>query len=155
MRTDTNSKHTQWFYFKVINQNKGSFEFTIHNFYKSKSSYLHGMKPYIKSKRSNQGWSQQGRSIVYEKDEVENCYQLRFTYDFEYPNDEVQFAYCIPYTYSKLQKHILKYQNNYPLIFKKESLCESIVGYDCPLLTITNPSENTNKKVLFSIRPFL
>ena len=33
-------------------------------------------------------------------------YEMNFTYDFKTKDDIVYFAYCLPYTYSKLQSHL-------------------------------------------------
>ena len=52
MRVDSNTRgHHQWFYFKVINQDKvGTIKFNIVNFTKSKSLYTHGMRINVRSK---------------------------------------------------------------------------------------------------------
>lgn len=33
-------------------------------------------------------------------------FQLQFSYDFQYPNQEVYFAYSIPYTFSQLESFL-------------------------------------------------
>lgn len=37
---------------------------------------------------------------------MKNFYTLKFSYYFEFPGDEVYFAYNYPYTYSKLNAFI-------------------------------------------------
>lgn len=40
--------------------------------------------------------------LFYSYYRVGEYFTLSFCYEFEFNNDEVSFAYCIPYTYSKL-----------------------------------------------------
>ena len=71
---------------------------------------------------------------------------------FDYDQDQVWFAYGVPYTFTMLTnflKAIQEIQDNQPkenLVFKKESLGKSLSGVDIPLLTITDFSENNKRK---------
>lgn len=68
MRVDTNSNgHSNWFYFKVSNNQAGlKVKFTICNFTKPQSLYQKGMKPYVLSRRSEQKcFSQSGEGLRY------------------------------------------------------------------------------------------
>ena len=66
MRVDTNTKgHLQWFYFRMSNlKTQVKYRINICNFQKSKTLYLRGMKPYIRSisqtGNSGGGWRQRG-----------------------------------------------------------------------------------------------
>ena len=53
------------------------------------------------------GWHRGGESILYysnniTKDGSSPYYSLTFSYTFPYSNDEVYFAYSVPYTYTRL-----------------------------------------------------
>ncbi len=61
---------------------------------------------------------------------------MSFDYQFEFDNDEVYFAYCIPYTYSDLLTFIREIKNDE--IVQEGKLCISLGGLDVPILTITD-----------------
>ena len=44
--------------------------------------------------------------FLYETLKVLNLYTLTLQYEFEEEDDEVFFAYCIPYTYSQMLHYI-------------------------------------------------
>jgi len=75
---------------------------------------------------------------------------LSFEYEAQYDNDEVQFAYCIPYEYTRMISLVeeLKESKN----VKVENLCYSLSGVPVPLLTITDPSDSVvprlNRKII-------
>ena len=79
-------------------------------------------------------------------------FQLSFEYDFQHPNDKVQFSYSIPYTFSRLQNLMRavskEHHEAFPDIgnqFMKESaLCKSISGLEVPMLTITSRVNKQN-----------
>jgi hypothetical protein len=58
---------------------------------------------------------------------------MSFVYDFILPNDTIQFAYCVPYSYSKLLKLIptLAYAKIMPSL-------KSLSGLSIPVLEITD-----------------
>lgn len=66
---------------------------------------------------------------------------MSFEYTFEYDDDEVQFAYCVPYTYSHLLKFINQLTNKYgdSGYLKVSKLCNSLGALEVPLLTIHQP----------------
>ena len=77
-----------------------------------------------------------GKFLNYQK----RFYELSFTYDFRNKNDTVYFAYCVPYTFSKLQNH-LKALSKLPesdKFLKEEHFCYSLSGISIPILTITS-----------------
>ena len=131
MRVDPNTRgHHQWFFFSVKNQNfVGKVKFNIVNFTKKSSLFTQGQEIYVKSKKNllkhpnqkeNDGWQRAGDNITYGLSKIcksqqvtwsENAmarkrrqkkyYQLSFEYTFTSIQDEVFFAYSVPYTFSK------------------------------------------------------
>jgi hypothetical protein len=119
MQNDTNTVgHTQWFYFKVQNTRAGfPVKFNILNYNKPDSMFNYGMKVSVYSERiaeeKETGWHRACTDISYFKNQVRKDFQftryyntLTFTYEFEYDNDTVFFAYCFPYSYTDLQNDI-------------------------------------------------
>ena len=67
-------------------------------------------------------------------------YTLTFTYEFEYDNDAVHFAYAVPYTYTDLLDDIVAIEMDplrSPLVSRK-TLCKTLAGVNCDYLTITS-----------------
>ena len=167
MRPDTNrtGKH-QWFYFTVKNKTKCRIKFNILNFSKRSSLYQQGMKVSVFSEMATRrakkgleeeerlGWHKTGDLISYgmskltremiEDSQVKKYYySVSFEYYFDYENDTVSFAYCFPYTFSKLTTFLKKITTGQKELgenrFVKEgSICKSLSGIDVPMLTITN-----------------
>jgi hypothetical protein len=71
-------------------------------------------------------------------------YVLTFTHTFGYKEDLCYFAYCLPYTYTDLQRYLLKIDNNSSRskYVRRTELCRTLAGNVCDLLTITAPSES-------------
>lgn len=70
-----------------------------------------GMKPCVYSVKAGKGWERTGSNIQYRKnsihlDEDRAYYSLTFSYEFLHEDDEVFFAYCYPYTYTRLQRFL-------------------------------------------------
>jgi 1,4-dihydroxy-2-naphthoyl-CoA synthase len=65
---------TQWFFFRVVNQDKMKATFFINNFYKSHSLYQIGMKIIIFSMKKfmneGVGWVRGGEEIAYFKNGI-------------------------------------------------------------------------------------
>ena len=72
--------------------------------------------------------------------------RLTFDYEFKHDDDEVFFAYCIPYTYSQLQQDIRFYEKS--SYVKELTLGRTLSGLDIPFLHITNRDENVMKKIV-------
>lgn len=65
---------------------------------------------------------------------------MTFTYDFEYSDDTVFFAYTYPYTFTDLQEDLNKITND-PIksqFCTKKVLCDTLAGNKCEVLTITS-----------------
>lgn len=58
---------------------------------------------------------------------------MSFEYDFIMPNDTVQFAYCVPYSYTRLTKFLSNLPNAQMLPSFK-----SLSGLSIPVVQITN-----------------
>ena len=109
------------------------------------------MAPYFFSKKNHKskdkGWVQGDKNITnitfeakkYHYSVLEGKipdktpYCLSFNYDFESEDDEIYFAYCIPYTYSEL---IYDIQQLPPSICKVHDFAKSLAGINIPILCI-------------------
>jgi hypothetical protein len=62
------------------------------------------MKIYFKSKFRGKDWQQIGQNFTYKWETIKGTlvFVLSFEFHFDFVNDEVQFARCVPYTYSQL-----------------------------------------------------
>ncbi|CAK72384.1 unnamed protein product (macronuclear) [Paramecium tetraurelia] len=148
MRIDTNSiGHSNWFYFKTTNNQLNKIKFNICNFTKPQSLYTKGMKPYILSKKGSQKYfTQQGEFIRYQQ--VGELYVLSFIYQYEYVDDEVEFATLPPYTYTELRRKIKKWHKKSKQYLTKHKLTTTLTGLVLPLLVITEKNSNKNKKII-------
>ena len=116
MRVDTNTcGHRQWFYFSMKNQQKCKVKIHIHRFKKPYSLFQRGMKPYVRSRKTDSDWRPGGTQVCYHLEHVRNEYGVKkplgtsvltFNYSFKAENDEVLVAAGVPYTYSYLQKQL-------------------------------------------------
>ena len=74
-------------------------------------------------------------------------FQIKFQYDF----DTVYLCYSLPYTYTDLLHSISIWTKNCPGSITTETLCQTIGGKNCPLLTITSPNTPIEKKKIIFI----
>ena len=161
MQNDINTNgHTQWFFFQVKNTRKDmTVKFNIMNFTKVDSLFNFGMKVSIYSQAAangicrddgqheRQGWFRGGEKISYYCNAIKKdvgytskqYYTLTFTYTFQHDHDVVYFAYCYPYTYSNLMQDIYDIESEpaRKSICQRKTLCKSLAGVDCEMLTIT------------------
>jgi hypothetical protein len=108
------------------------------------------MRVWVKAQK-DENWHQDGMMFTYKPSRLNKTddgkalgyqkrfYELAFTYDFKTKNDTVYFAYCVPYTFSKLQAH-LKALSKVPessKFLREEHFCYSLSGVSIPILTIT------------------
>ena len=150
LKFDVNTRgHTQWFYFSVSNVRKDvRYRFNIINMLKPDSLYNHGMRPLLYSTKAAQekrvGWCRAGTDICYFQNRIPRrtsfYYTMTFSLKFEYDNDTVYLAYCYPYSYTDLQKYLLRLEQD-PVRsqrFRRRTLCQTLAGNSCDLLTITS-----------------
>lgn len=162
VRVDSNTRgHCNYFCFKVRNQNPGTYRFHIANLSLKRTLYERGMRPYARSINQHKaGWQQVGTNLKYSSREYKgrwsddavdtittaNC--LSFDYEFRTAEDEVEFCYCVPYSYSRMLKDLdeLEQDSYKKNIVHRSRLCFSLSGVEVPVLTVTNPSNDQTKK---------
>lgn len=141
IRSDSNTQgHCNWYYFTVEAEQPGRCRINICNITKHASLYGEGMRPYV---NDGYGWRQAGEEVAFQE---QRCrygsdalqHRLQFTYDFRLPQQKVEFAYCIPYSYSRLEKFVEELKQSHPKRIVCESLTDSLGGVSLPLLTISN-----------------
>ena len=112
--------HTRWFYFSVSNTRPGEpYTFLVSNMSVSaKSSMYHaGMQPVVLSRRAQlergEGWRRSGTEVLYHSNGRRRSsrrrgtfHTLRFVLHFEYADDTVSVAPCVPYTYSHIREFL-------------------------------------------------
>lgn len=138
----------QWFYFKITNvKSYIKYKFYITGFHKDKSLYTTGCKIFWYSEKRardyNVSWTRGGEDYSYgalpgQKKKFKKKSTVSFTISFPFPNDTIYLCYALPYTYSDLLKDISTWSSNSKYV-KCETLCKTMGGRDCPLLTITDP----------------
>jgi hypothetical protein len=71
---------------------------------------------------------------------------MSFEYNFEKRDDEVFFAYSVPYTVSKMhnllkgiiERHNEALPNHRDQFISQSKFCSSLSGFEVPILTITS-----------------
>ena len=137
----------QWFYFQVSNVQRGvRYTFYISGFHKNNGVFASGSKVFMYSeqlaRRQNMGWIRTGMRYGYGvtlKSRGEKRSTLQFQVEFPYDGDTVYLAYAIPYTYTDLVGNIGKWRRVAGPNMAVSTLCRTLGGRDCPLLTITSP----------------
>lgn len=133
--------NNHWYYFSVFNPRKSPITFNIINMKRPDFLYLSGMKPAVFSVKhlEKQGvkWNRDCSNVKYFSNAANIYYTLSFTYDFRYSEDLVYFAYAIPYTYTELSEYLSEIKGKYPKIARVDTLCKSLAGNKCEILTIT------------------
>jgi murein tripeptide amidase MpaA len=132
------------------------------NLCKPDSLYNEGMKVLVYSEKHAQekdiGWHRGGTKTAYYANGIKKdgqkgfrtLYTMTFSYEFDYQDDNVYFAYCYPYTYTELVEELNAIISD-PIkqhYVQKKVLCETLAGNKCDVLTITsrqNP-ENMSKR---------
>ncbi|NWV34480.1 CBPC4 carboxypeptidase, partial [Grantiella picta] len=178
MNADVNSnQHHQWFYFEVQDMKVAvPYRFNIINCEKFNSQFNYGMQLVMYSVREAlQGrprWIRTGQDICYYKNHY-RCsaaagggmrgrfyYTLSFSIKFPHKDDVCYLAYHYPYTYSTMMSHldILERNRNPKKVYwRQQTLCQTLGGNPCPLLTITAMPESKNRDDLeqFCNRPYV
>ncbi|MGH0143939.1 UNVERIFIED_CONTAM: hypothetical protein FKN15_011940, partial [Acipenser sinensis] len=152
LRTDLyTDRHTQWYYFRVINTRANMrYRFTITNLLKMSSLYAEGQRPLLYSQKEAEsqgvGWHRVGEEVRYYRNGRQqsghSCYSLTWTCTFPHDKDTCYFAHCYPYTYSNLREYLSRISQD-PVcssFCKIRTLCLSLAGNLVPILTVTSPS---------------
>ena len=156
LQNDTNTTgYIQWFFFRVSNTKKGrKVNFNIINMLRKKCIYNHGLKimtySTMSAMKENIGWHRDCYNSIYyvnnlyvyntNSDKKRNLHSLSFDYEFQYDNDTVYFANCLPYFYSTLMKELNHYELNeekYPY-FHRKTLATTLGGNDLDMFTINS-----------------
>ncbi|XP_077038610.1 BEN domain-containing protein 5 isoform X4 [Agelaius phoeniceus] len=119
--------------------------FNVVNFSKTKSLYRDGMAPMVKS-TSRPKWQRiPSKNVYYYRcpDHRKN-YVMSFAFCFDREDDTYQFAYCYPYTYTRLQHYLDNLQRRNMDYFCRELLGLSVQKRRLDLLTITSPEDKTD-----------
>ncbi|CAH8612819.1 unnamed protein product [Heterobilharzia americana] len=156
IRPDTcNARFRVWFNFTVENTKYAQrVIFNVVNFSKTKSLYREGMSPVVKSS-SRPYWSRIPQKCVfyYRCPEHKKKYVMSFAFSFDCEEDVYQFAYCYPYTYSRLQTYLGTIESKNYSHFKRELLGLTVQQRRLDLLTITHPNNfnasTTKKRIIF------
>ncbi|XP_063053479.1 cytosolic carboxypeptidase 4 isoform X2 [Engraulis encrasicolus] len=169
LNADANtSMHHQWFYFEVSGMMANvPYRFNIINCEKTNSQFNYGMQPVLYSVREalegRPRWLRSGSEICYYRNhfqpgrgERSSCfYTLTFTVTFKHDEDVCYLAYHYPYTYSGLQAHLQMLQRSVDprkVFFRQQSLCNTLAGNPCPLITITACPTSRKWKNLHQLR---
>ena len=171
LHNDTNtSGYTQWFFFRISNTKKDKkINLSIMNFLRKRTKYSNGIKIWCYSRKNSElnkiGWHHTNEDVKYYKNflyklnkgKKDYFYTLSFNYTFQYDNDEVFFANCIPFTYTDLTRDLnfyTKNENDKYIFFNRKKLCSTIIGNNVEFFTINNSTTiypyiinntNTNK----------
>uniref|UniRef100_A0A7N9ATV3 tubulin-glutamate carboxypeptidase n=1 Tax=Mastacembelus armatus TaxID=205130 RepID=A0A7N9ATV3_9TELE len=146
-------QHSQWFYFEVSNMEADvPYRFNIINCEKSNSQFNYGMQPVLYSVREalegRPHWVRTGTEICYFRNHFcpvqgrrrTTFYTLTFTINFKHNEDVCYLAYHYPYTYSALKAHLNILEKSVDpakVFFQQQSLCATLAGNSCPVVTIT------------------
>uniref|UniRef100_A0A8C0G2J4 AGBL carboxypeptidase 1 n=1 Tax=Chelonoidis abingdonii TaxID=106734 RepID=A0A8C0G2J4_CHEAB len=178
MNTDVNTiQHHQWFYFEVSTMKPAiPYRFNIINCEKVNSQFNYGMQPVMYSVKetlqSRPHWIRVGSDICYYKNHYrrsaaaaggarrKSYYTLTFTVMFPHGEDVCYLAYHYPYTYSALMSHLdilEETRNPKKVYYRQQTLCQTLGGNPCPLLTITAMPESKSSDDLeqFRNRPYV
>ncbi len=141
--------NTQWYYFAVTNMEAGvEYKINIVNLVKPDSLYNAGMRPALYSitdAGAGIGWRRVGERIAYyenhyETENGQSYYTLTFSLTFPHSNDVCYLAHCFPYSYADMSAVLAEVMSkpNASRIIKMSTLCTTLVGNKCPMLTVTN-----------------
>uniref|UniRef100_A0A8C9RXK5 AGBL carboxypeptidase 4 n=1 Tax=Scleropages formosus TaxID=113540 RepID=A0A8C9RXK5_SCLFO len=131
IRPDTcNPRFRVWFNFTVENVRETQrVIFNIVNFSKTKSLYRDGMSPVVKSSSRPKWQRLPAKNVYYYRcpDHRRN-YVMSFAFCFDREDDVYQFAYCFPYTYSRLQHYLSSLERRNLDYLQREQLGVSVVS---------------------------
>lgn len=95
------------------------------------------------------GWTRTGKDIAYfsgskKKKKRKQLYTLTVTHEFKHTGDKCYFACSFPYTYTQLQEYLLSLQHDTSrrTTFRRRTLCKTLAGNSCDLLTITEKTDS-------------
>lgn len=98
------------------------------------------------------GWFRSGDNICYYQNHLKRgssrqryYYTLSFTFEASDDNDTIYLAYCFPYTYTMLNTdlHRLESDPNRSRYVRRRTLCRTLAGNACDMLSITDYEEGS------------
>eukprot|EP01022_Parablepharisma_sp_SALTPOND_P016667 TRINITY_DN249_c1_g1_i1.p1 TRINITY_DN249_c1_g1~~TRINITY_DN249_c1_g1_i1.p1 ORF type:complete len:1041 (-),score=41.47 TRINITY_DN249_c1_g1_i1:2296-5418(-) len=81
-------------------------------------------------------------------------YTLSFTHTFKYDNDRVYFAFFKPYSYTRMTTFLRRMESAVEkegVLYKREKMCNSLLGLPVDLITITSLKEDPATKTYIVI----
>lgn len=153
-------RHTQWFFFSISNIKYKNYKFFIINLHKKDSLYNFGMQPVVYYRNK---WQRFGKPVKYCPYSPASLYGGAYaTCNNQFLNSEKTYhalileigpfnrkpmkdervfvGHCYPYTYTNLRRHVqaLSKIPRIDQILRVETLCRTIAGNNCYILTISN-----------------
>uniref|UniRef100_A0A1I7XYQ8 Peptidase_M14 domain-containing protein n=1 Tax=Steinernema glaseri TaxID=37863 RepID=A0A1I7XYQ8_9BILA len=144
IRPDTCSpRHRVWYYFARV-------VFNIVNFSKDRNLFDSASASPVYKASSQTSWSRiPVKNLYYYRSAAHgNRFILSFSHLFD-DSHRVEFAYCIPYTYTKLQQFLGNIESRNLSFFKRDLVCQSVQKRRLDLITIADESLNRKPKVVF------
>ncbi|XP_078593876.1 cytosolic carboxypeptidase 1-like isoform X1 [Branchiostoma floridae x Branchiostoma japonicum] len=169
LNSDINTNHHhQWFYFEVSGMREDvSYTFNIVNCEKANSQFNFGMQPVmysvLEAVNGQPGWVRAGKNICYYKNHFarsaavtggqkgKSYYTFSFSVKFPHRDDICYFAYHYPFTYSTMLTNLQRLESSVDyssIYYRQQTLCDSLGGNPCPVLTITARPDIGNKESL-------
>ncbi|XP_031558115.1 cytosolic carboxypeptidase 1-like [Actinia tenebrosa] len=168
-----NRRYHQWFYFEVSNMEADvPYKFNILNCFKVNSQFNFGMQPVMYSTQEalagQPGWIRTGTNICYYRNQYcrvgdnhggKTYFTTTFTIRFPYSEDTCYLAYHYPYSYTMLQEHLshLEASVDRDIFFHRATLCHTLAGNPCNVITITAAPRSRDDLSLkaFRDRPYV
>ncbi|EDO34305.1 predicted protein [Nematostella vectensis] len=173
LNPDINCRHHhQWFYFEVSNMEADvPYRFNIINCEKINSQFNFGMQPVLYSMQEavvegRPCWARTGANVCYYRNYFSRSQDLgggqksktyftaTFTVTFPHADDVCYLAYHYPYTYSMLQEHLANIESSIDsdVYYRRSTLCHSLAGNACDVITITSNPRHRDAYTLDSFR---
>ena len=153
-------RHTQWFFFSISNIKYKNYKFFIINLHKKDSLYNYGMQPTVYYKNKWQRFGKPVKYISYSPASLyggnfATCHNNFLPAEKNYyalilevgpflrkpmKEEKVLISHSYPYTYTNLRRHIqaLSKKPRINDVLRVETLCRTIAGNNCFILTITD-----------------
>lgn len=140
----------QWFYFELKNVKADiKYQFYISGFHKNSGVFKTGSKIFWYSvkqyQKSGISWSRGGSNYGYNvtsKQSNNKRATLQFQIKFPFDDDTVYLCYALPYTYTYLKQSISNWKSTAQCSFTHSTLCKTLGGNECPILTLENPNSS-------------
>ncbi|TMS35557.1 hypothetical protein L596_002936 [Steinernema carpocapsae] len=124
--------------------------FNIVNFSKDRNLFDSASASPVYKASSQTSWSRiPVKNLYYYRSAAHgNRFILSFSHQFD-DSHRVEFAYCIPYSYSKLQQFLGNLEARNLPFFKRDLLASSVQKRRLDLITISGEANNKKPKIIF------